>query len=119
MLVVVYFLSLLLSFRFGSSLLFRSNVKMCICVNCALVERCTAYHVVEAKHGQPHLSSAPDFTPRKGNPTVEIIVFNNTREAELDVTQCEDYIEDIGRWSKMMPRGTLMKHGFDPSFVPT
>lgn len=96
---------------------------MCICVNCRLVERCTAYHHVEAKHGQPHLTDAPDFTPRSGNPTVAIII-NSTNattnfEVELDVIACDDFVEDIGRWSKMMPPGTLLKAGFSSDFVPT
>ena len=47
----------------------------CICVNCAFVDNCTAYHVVEAKHGQPHVSQDPIFTPREGSPTVAVNIF--------------------------------------------
>ncbi|KAJ8601365.1 hypothetical protein CTAYLR_005013 [Chrysophaeum taylorii] len=99
----------------------RRVVDMCICVDCKLVDRCTAYHVIEAKHGQPHLSQAPDFTPRAKNPTVAIIVSNKTgtTEAELDVTACADFVEEKGRWRRMMPPGTLVKAGFDADFVPT
>ena len=35
-------------------------------VNCALVDRCTAYHVIEQKHNQPHISDAPDFSHSTG-----------------------------------------------------
>lgn len=101
----------------------RSSLSMCICIDCALVERCTAYHLVEAKHGQPHLATEPDFTPRPGSPTVAVMV-NSTDaspdfDVELDVTKCEDYLEDKGRWLRMMPPGTLLKAGFSPDFVPT
>ena len=30
-------------------------------MNCAFVDNCTAYHVVEAKHGQPHVAEKPIF----------------------------------------------------------
>ena len=91
----------------------------CICVNCKFVDRCTAYHVIEAKHEQPHLADDPDFSPRPDSPTVDVNVFPQTREVELDVTACEDFVEEKGRWVKMMPKDTLLKAGFDPDFVPT
>jgi len=99
--------------------------RMCICVNCALVDKCTAYHVVEEKHSQPHLTDDPDFTPREGSPTVAINIFLNPElakkgvEIELDVIKCEDFVLEKGRWVKMMPPGTLVKNGFDPDFIPT
>ena len=104
----------------------RVGPRMCICVHCALVDRCTAYHVVEAKHSQPHVSSAPDFTPRDQSPTVAINVFGPNSaladrgvEVELDVVACADFAEERGRWSRMMPAGTLVAAGFDPDFLPT
>jgi len=104
----------------------RVAARMCICVNCALVDRCTAYHVVEAKHGQPHVAAAPDFTPRHRSPTVAINVFGPNAalaargvEVELDVVACADFAEERGRWARMMPEGTLVKAGFDPDFLPT
>ena len=67
----------------------------CICVNCAFVDNCTAYHVVEAKHGQPHVAEKPIFTPREGSPTVAVNIFppdsvNKAKgfEIELDVVEC-------------------------------
>mmetsp|Transcript_25430 Transcript_25430/g.58676 ORF Transcript_25430/g.58676 Transcript_25430/m.58676 type:complete len:217 (-) Transcript_25430:288-938(-) len=53
----------------------RRNFKtttMCICINCARVTDCAAYHFVETKHNQPHMKENPTFTPRNGSPTVEV-----------------------------------------------
>ena len=97
----------------------------CICVNCAFVDNCTAYHVVEAKHGQPHVSTNPIFTPREGSPTVAVNIFppdseHKARgfEIELDVVECADFAREMGKWRKMMPPGTLVKAGFDPDYEP-
>ena len=81
----------------------------CICINRGIVDRCRAYHVVESKHGQPHLTEQPDFVPRVGSTTIAINIFQNTSEIELDVTDCDDFVEEPGRWVKMMPKGTLIK----------
>lgn len=89
----------------------------CICVHCAYVDRCKAYHVIEEKHNQPHVSESPDFQPT--NPTVAIIYDQTTELTELDVQACESFKEEKGRWAKMMPEGTLVKAGFDPDYVPT
>ena len=97
----------------------------CICVNCAFVDNCTAYHVVEAKHGQPHVAEKPIFTPREGSPTVAVNIFppdsvNKAKgfEIELDVVECADFAREMGKWRKMMPPGTLVKAGFDPDYEP-
>ena len=97
----------------------------CICVNCAFVDNCTAYHVVEAKHGQPHGAEKPIFTPREGSPTVAVNIFppdsvNKAKgfEIELDVVECADFAREMGKWRKMMPPGTLVKAGFDPDYEP-
>jgi Hypothetical chloroplast protein Ycf34 len=49
-------------------------VDMCICVNCARVIDCSAYHFVETKHEQPHMTDNPTFTPRDGSPTIHVNV---------------------------------------------
>lgn len=54
----------------------------CICINCALVTNCTAYHFVEEKHEQPHLTANPTFTPRQGSPTIHV----NIRPPKTDLT---------------------------------
>lgn len=89
----------------------------CICVHCAFVDRCTAYHEIETKHGQPHVTSDPDFVPE--NPTVAIIYDDDNDETELDVQACDSFLEERGRWQLVMPPGTLVKFGFDPNFIPT
>mmetsp|Transcript_6166 Transcript_6166/g.14354 ORF Transcript_6166/g.14354 Transcript_6166/m.14354 type:complete len:153 (+) Transcript_6166:37-495(+) len=105
-------------------------LKMCICVNCKWVDTCKAYHFVEEKHQQPHLSLSPDFMPRDGSPTMQAVIRKEGTDTpehlasrgitvEYDVVECEDFVEEKGRWVKMMPKGTLMDAGFDPDFVPT
>ena len=44
----------------------------CICVNCKYVTDCAAYHFVEEKHRQPHISAHPTFEPRDGSPTINV-----------------------------------------------
>ena len=90
-----------------------------------LVDNCTAYHVVETKHGQPHVYQDPIFTPREGSPTVAVNIFppdseHKARgfEIELDVVECADFAREMGKWRKMMPPGTLVKAGFDPDYEP-
>jgi hypothetical protein len=51
-----------------------SRLSMCICVDCALVTSCTAYHFVETKHEQPHMTDTPTFTPLNGSPTIHVNV---------------------------------------------
>ena len=97
------------------------SMSMCICINCAYVDRCTAYHIIEEKHKQPHISLNPDFIPRSGSPKVNINIYttNNKVESELDVVECSDYKEEKGRWKSMMPPGTLVKAGFDKEWIPS
>lgn len=44
----------------------------CICINCKHVTNCGAYHFVEEKHEQPHISKSPTFEPRNGSPTIDV-----------------------------------------------
>ena len=53
----------------------------CICINCKWVDRCKAYHFVETKHEQPHLTPTPDFMPREGSPKITVAI---RREDEDD-----------------------------------
>ena len=46
----------------------------CICINCARVTNCKAYHFVETKHEQPHINENPTFTPAEGSPTIHVNV---------------------------------------------
>jgi hypothetical protein len=47
---------------------------MCICIDCARVPNCSAYHFVEIKHEQPHMTDDPTFTPQEGSPTIHVNV---------------------------------------------
>eukprot|EP00529_Nitzschia_sp_RCC80_P010745 CAMPEP_0113523116 /NCGR_PEP_ID=MMETSP0014_2-20120614/45541_1 /TAXON_ID=2857 /ORGANISM="Nitzschia sp." /LENGTH=638 /DNA_ID=CAMNT_0000421199 /DNA_START=83 /DNA_END=1999 /DNA_ORIENTATION=+ /assembly_acc=CAM_ASM_000159 len=44
----------------------------CICINCKWVTSCKAYHFVETKHEQPHMTSNPTFMPRDGSPKIHV-----------------------------------------------
>ena len=44
----------------------------CICINCKWVTSCKAYHFVETKHEQPHMTSDPTFMPRDGSPKIHV-----------------------------------------------
>lgn len=48
------------------------GLNMCICIDCARVTNCAAYHFVESKHEQPHMTENPTFEPREGSPTIEV-----------------------------------------------
>mmetsp|Transcript_37411 Transcript_37411/g.73128 ORF Transcript_37411/g.73128 Transcript_37411/m.73128 type:complete len:167 (-) Transcript_37411:252-752(-) len=103
--------------------------QMCICINCALVDRCAAYRFVEEKHGQPFVSPNPYFEPRNGSPTIQVYIrkegvgpehlAERGITTEYDVTDCEDFVKEDGKWMASMPKGTLLAAGFDPDFVPT
>ena len=44
----------------------------CICINCARVTNCQAYHFVEQQHSQPHINKGPTWEPRDGSPTIQV-----------------------------------------------
>lgn len=77
------------------------NCAMCLCVNCAYVDRCTTYHEVEERHLQPHLTESPDFTPL--HPLINVNIRNFGRELEWDVVGCQSFQIEIGRWIRMHP----------------
>jgi len=52
---------------------------MCICVDCKWVTSCKAYHFVEKKHNQPHMSEEPTFLPREGSPTINVNIRTEQR----------------------------------------
>eukprot|EP00620_Florenciella_sp_RCC1587_P016069 CAMPEP_0182561196 /NCGR_PEP_ID=MMETSP1324-20130603/3722_1 /TAXON_ID=236786 /ORGANISM="Florenciella sp., Strain RCC1587" /LENGTH=248 /DNA_ID=CAMNT_0024773743 /DNA_START=123 /DNA_END=869 /DNA_ORIENTATION=- len=52
----------------------RRSERMCICINCKWVTSCKAYHFVETKHEQPHMSAEPAFMPRDGSPTITVTI---------------------------------------------
>jgi len=49
-----------------------TSLSMCICINCKYVTNCAAYHFVEERHSQPHMTENPTFTPQDGSPTIHV-----------------------------------------------
>jgi hypothetical protein len=49
------------------------------------VTNCAAYHFVETKHEQPHMTANPTFSPREGSPTIHVNVRTqrDSNEAEM------------------------------------
>jgi Hypothetical chloroplast protein Ycf34 len=115
----------------------------CICIHCKYVTDCSAYHFVESRHNQPHMTEAPTFTPRDGSPTIHVNVRSldrNPTEAtestnsdnplessspmitapavtyEYDVVACQDFMEDHGCWVRNMPEAIRIAN---PDFVPS
>jgi hypothetical protein len=74
---------------------------MCICINCAMVDRCSTYHQVEAIHQQPHLTDQPDFDPV--HPTINVNLYDFGRGMEWDVVGCESFVPDQGKWARLRP----------------
>eukprot|EP00545_Synedropsis_sp_CCMP1620_P012381 CAMPEP_0119016144 /NCGR_PEP_ID=MMETSP1176-20130426/11839_1 /TAXON_ID=265551 /ORGANISM="Synedropsis recta cf, Strain CCMP1620" /LENGTH=168 /DNA_ID=CAMNT_0006969477 /DNA_START=5 /DNA_END=511 /DNA_ORIENTATION=- len=74
----------------------RTTTKLsCICVNCKYVTSCAAYHFVEEKHEQPHISKDPSFEPRNGSPTIDVHMRPITgRELEEQKMQQEHKAEE-------------------------
>jgi len=65
----------------------RTIPQMCICINCARVTDCLAYHFVETKHNQPHMNENPKFEPRDGSPTIHVNIrtlTNQHRQQQID-----------------------------------
>lgn len=49
-----------------------STSLQCICIHCARVTNCSAYHFVEEQHVQPHINKSPTWEPRNGSPTIQV-----------------------------------------------
>jgi len=71
-----------------------SALSMCICINCARVTSCKAYHFVETKHNQPHMTEDPTFTPREGTPTIHVKVRTTKQDSVIDRMKEEHQAEE-------------------------
>ena len=80
---------------------------MCICVDCHWVDRCRAYHAVEARHGQPHLTPTPSFEPREPRIHISLVPVGETWGSEWDVRACGSFRPDPGRWRRLRPAEPL------------
>lgn len=71
---------------------------MCICINCARVTNCLAYHFVEEQHSQPHINKSPNWEPRNGSPTIQVHIRPDAnRKAEKALGQMWKEHEDQTR----------------------
>jgi hypothetical protein len=80
------------------------------------------YHWIETRHEQPHLTEEEtlDFDPKK--PQVQVFIRTELQAieaahglhkpitTEYDVFGCDSFVEDKGRWVRLMP---------DADFIPT
>ncbi|EED93068.1 predicted protein [Thalassiosira pseudonana CCMP1335] len=96
---------------------------MCICIHCARVTNCQAYHFVEEQHSQPHINKDPTWEPRNGSPTIQVHIrpetsydLSGTTSYEYDVVECEDFVEEKDAWVKNMPEEIRIAN---PQFVPS
>ena len=83
---------------------------MCICVDCAWVDRCKTYYTVEEHHGVNHLSENPDF--QGNNPKIHVNILdmpNCEIGIEWDVRGCDSFQPDQGKWSRLRPGEEIPK----------
>ena len=83
---------------------------MCICVDCAWVDRCKTYYTVEEHHGVKHLSRNPDF--QGTNPKIHINILDmpdSNSGIEWDVRGCDSFQLDQGKWSRLRPGEEIPK----------
>ena len=94
----------------------------CICIDCARVTNCAAYHFVESKHEQPHMTEDPTFEPREGSPTIHVNVRtirnDDDRQAEIErmwkeYKQEERKAEDLAQQTGEAAHGET-KYDFTP-----
>mmetsp|Transcript_38828 Transcript_38828/g.81638 ORF Transcript_38828/g.81638 Transcript_38828/m.81638 type:complete len:201 (-) Transcript_38828:1486-2088(-) len=69
-------------------------LQMCICIHCARVTNCSAYHFVEQQHSQPHINKNPSWEPRNGSPTIQVHI---RPDAENELQNMWDEHEDQTR----------------------
>ena len=72
----------------------QTTLSMCICINCQLVTSCKAYHFVETKHEQPHMTNTPTFLPREGSPTINVNIRTEQNQIENDDGEHKDDEDD-------------------------
>tara|TARA_Y100001968_G_C19209418_1_gene643992 strand:+ start:582 stop:833 length:252 start_codon:yes stop_codon:yes gene_type:complete len=83
---------------------------MCICVDCAWVDRCKTYYKVEEQHGAKHISESPDF--QGINPKIHVSIFEEGSHEigiEWDVRGCDSFKSDQGKWSRLRPGEEIPK----------
>jgi hypothetical protein len=63
------------------------------------VTSCKAYHFVETKHEQPHMTETPTFEPRQGSPTIHVNVRTIRSNANNEVVErmWREYVDEEQR----------------------
>ena len=77
-----------------------TSLQMCICIHCARVTNCLAYHFVEEQHTQPHINKSPTWEPRNGSPTIQVHIRPDAVRAEKALGQMWNEHEDQTRQAK-------------------
>ena len=79
----------------------RSSSLNCICINCKYVTNCAAYHFVEEKHDQPHMTENPTFEPRDGSPTIHVNVRTTRVKDDNGMTEFERMMQEHEQETKL------------------
>lgn len=88
-----------------------TSLNMCICINCARVTNCLAYHFVEEQHSQPHINKSPNWEPRNGSPTIQVHIRPDAnRKAEKALDQMWNEHEDQTRRAEEDSTKTKERH---------
>ena len=75
-----------------------TSLQMCICIHCARVTNCAAYHFVEEQHSQPNINKNPTWEPRNGSPTIQVHIRpDETQNAENELVKLWEEHEDETR----------------------
>jgi len=102
------------------------DLQMCICINCARVTNCKAYHFVEEQHEQPHMNDDPTFEPVNGSPTMHVTsrVFKTEEQAtEADLmwknhATEQEKLEDDAKKRGQDPEVETLVGGTKYNFAP-
>ena len=85
----------------------RTSLQMCICINCARVTNCSAYHFVEEQHSQPHINNNPSWEPRDGSPTIQVHIRPDTnKQNEIALDKMWEEHEDQTRQAEEAAKET-------------
>ena len=94
-----------------------TSLQMCICIHCARVTNCSAYHFVEEQHSQPHINKNPTWEPRNGSPTIQVHIRpDGDRTVENELGRMWDEHEDQTRRAEEASGGA---GGDEPLFGET
>ena len=75
-----------------------NNLKMCICINCLHVNKCSTYKNIQQQHGQDACNNHAIFHPI--DPIIHVNLYQNsiTIETDWDITECLSFIDKPGNW---------------------